>query len=295
MKIAVTGATGFIGSSLCRRLALAGYEVVALARDPSRAGKLPPNVTAVAGDITESDSLAEAFRGCTVVMNLVGIIREVGKATFQRVHAEGTRNVVRAAEAAGVTRLVQMSAVGTRPNATSRYHQTKWAGEESVRTSKLEWVIIRPSLVFGKGDGFTTTLIDLIRKAPIIPVIGSGRNLMQPIAVEDVTAIFLAVTEGEEHIGKTYEIGGPEHLPYRQIVRMIARQLGSRKPLVSVPIALMSPVAGVMSRLTSRFPLTPDQLAMLKEDNIANPNQAETVFNLNLVNFSEGLKKMLAG
>lgn len=295
MKIAVTGATGFIGSNLCRRLVLAGHEVLALARDPERGSTLPPNVTAVKADITQPETLADIFHGCMVVINLVGIIREVGKSTFQQVHAEGTRNVVHAAEAAGVTRLVQMSAVGTRANAASRYHQTKWLAEEYVRASKLEWSIIRPSLVFGKGDGFTTTLIDLIHKAPVIPVIGSGKNLMQPIAVEDVVAVFLAASEGGDHIGKTYEIGGPEHLPYRQIVRMIARQLGSRKPLVSVPIALMSPVAGVMSRITSRFPLTPDQLAMLKEDNVASPNHAQTVFSLNLINFSDGLKKMLAG
>ncbi len=228
------------------------------------------------------------------LIHLVGIIRERSGASFEAVHVRGTNNVIEAAAASGVRRIVHMSAAGTRPGAASRYHQSKWRAEESVRASGLEWTILRPSLIFGKGDGFTTMLIDLVRKAPVVPVIGSGRNLFQPIAVEDVSAAFAACVEDAAMAGNTFELGGPERLSFETILRVIAGRMKSRKPFVHVPAALMRLLSGTMSRVTSRFPLTPDQLIMLGEDNIAEPNHAVEALHLPLTPFAEGLDRILA-
>ncbi|BCW99947.1 MAG: NAD-dependent nucleoside diphosphate-sugar epimerase/dehydratase [Armatimonadota bacterium] len=295
MNIGVTGATGFVGSHLCRLLVERGHRVTALVRPGStRARPSGGGVRFAEGDITRPETLPAAFQGCDVVVNLVGIIRETRDQTFERIHAEGAAAVALAAREAGVRRLVHMSAVGTRPHAPSAYHRTKWLGEEAVRASGLEWVILRPSLIFGIGDGFTTTMIDLVRRAPVIPVIGSGTNLMQPIAVEDVCAAFASSAEEDCHCGQTYELGGPEQITYEQIVRMVARELGVRRPFVHLPVWMMMPLAGVLSRLSARFPLTPDQIRMLQEDNVAQPNHALTVFGLELMRFEDGLKRIVA-
>ena len=294
MKIGFTGGTGFVGSYMLRRFVNAGHTVTALVRGGESTDKLPESaISFVHGDITDPETLLGAFDGCDIVVNLVGIIREAGGATFDHVHVQGSANVVAAAKASGVRKFVQMSSCGTRPGAKSRYHITKWQAEEVVRGSGMEWVILRPSLIFGKGDGFTSLLIDLVKKAPIIPIIGAGSNLMQPIAIEDVTSTFLAAVEDDAHNGHTYELGGPERLRFKDIVRMVARQMGSHKLRIHVPLLIVSPVTYLMSRITSRFPLTPDQMILLQEDNIAEPNDVEDVFNLTLVPFSEGLKKIM--
>jgi len=283
VRIALTGATGLAGR---------GHHLTCLVRSDPRPGQLPAEgVTVARGDILSPDSLARAFAGCDALIHLVGIIRERSGASFEAVHVRGTNNVIEAAAASGVRRIVHMSAAGTRPGAASRYHQSKWRAEESVRASGLEWTILRPSLIFGKGDGFTTMLIDLVRKAPVVPVIGSGRNLFQPIAV---SAAFAACVEDAAMAGNTFELGGPERLSFETILRVIAGRMKSRKPFVHVPAALMRLLSGTMSRVTSRFPLTPDQLIMLGEDNIAEPNHAVEALHLPLTPFAEGLDRILA-
>lgn len=295
MKVAFTGATGFVGRHMVRRFVNAGHDVVVLARPGSSTKLLPEQaVQIVEGELLRPETLPGVFEGCEVVVHLVGIIRETPDVTFSQAHVEAVRNVIECARKAGARRIIHMSAIGARADAASRYHQTKWDGEESVRGSGIEWVVLRPSIIFGKGDGFTAMLVDLIRKAPVIPVIGPGSNLLQPIAVEDVSSAFLASAENEEHAGHTYQLGGPDRLQYKQIVRMIARQMGSRKPQVHLPLALMRPLAAILSRLISKFPLTPDVITMLEEDNLADPNDAEAVFGLTLTAFQDGLKKILA-
>lgn len=296
MRIALTGATGFVGRAMARELAGRGHHLTCLVRSDPRPGQLPAEgVTVARGDILSPDSLARAFEDCDAVVHLVGIIRESSRASFEAVHVLGTDNVLEAAAACGVRRIVHMSAAGTRPGAASRYHQSKWRAEEAARASGLEWTILRPSLIFGKGDGFTTMLIDLVRKAPVVPVIGSGRNLFQPIAVEDVCNAFAACLEDAAAMaGNTFELGGPERLSFETILRVIAGRMKSRKPFVHVPAALMRLLSGTMSSVTSRFPLTPDQLIMLGEDNIAEPNHAVEALHLPLTPFAEGLDRILA-
>lgn len=280
---------------MCRRFVNGGHQVVTLVRPGADRSGLPESaITFAEGDITRPDTLPAAFEGCDCVVHLVGIIRESGEATFEKIHDTGTRNVVEAAEQAGVAQIVHMSAAGTRSDGESDYHRTKWAAEQTVKGSSMRWTIMRPSLIFGKGDGFTNTLIDLIRKSPVIPIVGRGENLMQPVAVEDVVTCFQRVVENEGHHGQCYLLGGPDRIPFKRIVSLVARQMGTRKPTVHIPVPIVRPVAGAMSNLLAGFPLTPDQLRMLLEDNIAQPNDAEEVFDLKLTSFQDGLKKILA-
>ena len=199
MKVFVTGGTGFVGNEVLRQLVAAGHAVRALVR-PGSEEKLAvrDKVEVHHGDVTEPEGLDEALAGCDAIIHLVGIIREFPSRgiTFERLHVEATANVLAAARDQGVSRYLHMSSNGTDPTSTLGYHRTKWQAEEAVRASDLDWTIFRPSLIFGKGGEFVTMLADLIRKMPMVPVIGDGRYRMQPVAVTEVAASFVRPGDG---------------------------------------------------------------------------------------------------
>src|SRR6266849_1561213 len=209
----VTGATGFVGHAVLQRLGAAGHVVRCLVRHGS-AGRLRGlgAIARIEGDVLTRRGLEEGMVGCDAVIHLVGIIREhrATNTSFESVHVEGTRNVLEAVKAAGVQRYLHMSALGTRRGAASRYHRTKWAAEEAVRASGLGWTIFRPSIIYGRGDGFVTMLASMVRRLPAVPVIGSGRQRLQPIPVDQIAAGFAGALELATTITQTYEVGGPE-------------------------------------------------------------------------------------
>jgi uncharacterized protein YbjT (DUF2867 family) len=260
--ILVTGATGFVGTHLVTRLLQRGEQVRVLARSIART----PGVEAVSGDIADLSSVTAAAQGCIAVIHLVGIIRERPGATFQNVHVDGTRAVIGACQRAGVRRLVHMSALGSRPNATSRYHQTKWAAEELVRASGLPATIFRPSVMFGTGNSFLKEVRGLLHRGPFIPVIGNGRSRLQPAWVEDVVSCFVGALDRPETFGQAYDLGGPEQFTFDELVDILAAVEGVRKPKVHLPVSLMRPIVRLGSHITASFPVTPDQLTMLLED-----------------------------
>jgi len=282
--IFITGGTGFVGRHLIARLLREGEQVRALSRGASDL----PGVELVRGDITDLSSFAESLRGCRAVIHLVGIIRETGRNTFERIHALGTRNVVAACKEAGVTRLLHMSALGARPDAASRYHRSKWEAEEIVRGSDLEATIFRPSVIFGAGNAFIPQIRDLLRK-PVTPVIGNGMSLSQPIWVEDVVSCFVEALGKPETIGRFYELGGHETYGFEQLTDLVAEANGIDKPKIHLPPILVRPVAAVMSRLFQSFPLTPDQLTMLLEDNICDIAEMKEVFGVVPASLAEHL------
>ena len=282
--IFITGGTGFVGRHLIARLLREGEQVRALSRGASDL----PGVELVRGDITDLSSFAESLRGCRAVIHLVGIIRETGRNTFERIHALGTRNVVDACKEAGVTRLLHMSALGARPDAASRYHRSKWEAEEIVRGSDLEATIFRPSVIFGAGNAFIPQIRDLLRR-PVTPVIGNGMSLSQPIWVEDVVSCFVEALGKPETIGRFYELGGHETYGFEQLTDLVAEANGIDKQKIHLPPILVRPVAAVMSRLFRSFPLTPDQLTMLLEDNICDIAEMKEVFGVVPASLAEHL------
>ena len=282
--IFITGGTGFVGRHLIARLLREGEQVRALSRGASDL----PGVELVRGDITDLSSFAESLRGCRAVIHLVGIIRETGRNTFERIHALGTRIVVEACKEAGVTRLLHMSALGARPDAASRYHRSKWEAEEIVRGSDLEATIFRPSVIFGAGNALIPQIRDLLRK-PVTPVIGNGMSLSQPIWVEDVVSCFVEALGKPETIGRFYELGGRETYGFEQLTDLVAEANGIDKPKIHLPPILVRPVAAVMSRLFRSFPLTPDQLTMLLEDNICDIAEMQEIFGVVPASLAEHL------
>jgi uncharacterized protein YbjT (DUF2867 family) len=294
-EVFVTGATGFVGHALLQRLCAAGHVVRCLVRHGSE-GRLRGlgAIARIEGDVLIRRGLEEGMAGCDAVIHLVGIIREhrAANVTFERVHVEGTRNVLEAAKAAGVQRYVHMSALGARPGAASRYHLTKWAAEEAVRGSGLGWTIFRPSIIYGRGDGFVTLLASMVRRLPAVPVIGSGLQRLQPIAAEQVAAGFVEALERPITIKQTYEVGGPEAVTMLELLDSIGRALGRRRVRkVHVPLGVMKPLARLLHPLPG-FPVTPDQLLMLGEDSVCDPRPFFDAFQLEPVPLATGLERM---
>ncbi|MGC4106129.1 MAG: complex I NDUFA9 subunit family protein [Thermomicrobiales bacterium] len=270
MRILVTGGTGFVGSRIVDRLKPV-HDVVLLERDAS-GHHAPEGVSSLVGDVTDAASLAGKLVGFDVVIHLVAIIEEHGGATFDGVIRQGTENIVAAARAAGVPRFIHMSAIGVKDDPAYPYHQAKWKAEQAVMSSGLEWTIFRPSVIFGKGDGFVTVLAGVVRQFPITPIAGSGDARFQPVWVDDVADCFMrAVDDPDFTDGQVYELGGGKHYTYEQMIDAIARQLGVKRPRVHIPLPVMKAVVAASGPLPMalRPPVTSEQLKMLSLDNTA--------------------------
>jgi NADH dehydrogenase len=250
------------------------------------------------GNVLEAASLEGALSGVEAVIHLVGIISEVGESTFENVHTRGTQNMVATAQQARVRRFIHMSALGTRPNAVSRYHQSKWAAEELVRHSGLEFTIFRPSLIYGPEDQSINLFAKLIRRSPVVPLMGSPRARFQPVSVEVVAAAFTRSLGELRSVGQTYDLCGPEALTLSDIVDRIQDVLGKRRIKLHVPQSLARCHAAGLELIFRHLlrkapPLNRDQLLMLQEDNVGNPQPANHLFGLRPVPLREGIAKYL--
>ncbi len=288
MNVLVSGATGFVGGEVVRQLHEAGQSIRILARNPasprvqeaiSRYG-----AEAHSGNVLDAASLDRALRGTDAVIHLVGIIAEAGESTFENVHTRGTGNLVAAARKAGVGRFVHISALGTRPDAASRYHQTKWAAEELVRHSGLEFTVFRPSLIYGPQDQFINLFAKIIRLSPVVPLLANPRARFQPVPVEDVATAFARALGEPKSIGQTYDLCGPEALTLAEIVDRISGVLQRRRLKLQVPPSLARCQAGLLEFVFRRLlrrasPLNRDQLIILQEDNVGNRNASVTAGN----------------
>src|SRR5262245_12589957 len=290
----LTGATGFVGRAVVAALRANGHVVRCLVRRGSeRDLQGLGGIERVEGNVLAPDSLEEGIAGCDAVIHLVGIIREIpaSEVTFERIHVEGTHNVLEAAKAAGARRYLHMSALGSRPGARSRYHQTKWQAEEAVRASPLAWTIFRPSIIYGPGDGFVSLLAGLVR-LPIVPVIGSGRQRLQPVPIAHVAEGFERALGLEATVKQIYDVGGPDAVSMEELLDLVGAALGRRHPLkLHVPLGLMRPLARLFHRMPA-FPVTPDQLAMLEEDNTCDPRPFYTTFKLTPIPLAQGLASL---
>jgi len=296
VRIAVTGASGFVGRHVTTLLAGRGHQVRALVRrdDPGRAAAALP-AERTPGDLADPAALAALTRGADVIVHLVGIIVEAGAATFEAVHVEGTRRLLTAAREAGVRRFVHMSAVGARdePGAT-RYHRTKWRAEELVRSSGLSHAIFRPSIISGPENRPIRTLARLHRWSPLVPVFGDGGFAMQPVWIGDVALAFALAAERPALSG-VFELGGPATLTYEEFVRAIGRAAGHPRPLVHVPLAVARAAVAALGVMGPLAPLTLDQLQMLVEGSATPANALESTFGIWALPFDEGLARFLGG
>ncbi|MBX6742029.1 MAG: complex I NDUFA9 subunit family protein [Acetobacteraceae bacterium] len=267
----VFGGSGFIGRYVVQRLAHRDYIVRVAVTDPGGARFLQTQgrvaqIVPLAANVTDERAVARAVAGADLVVNLVGILHERRKGDFQRLMAEGAGRVARLAAAAEVERLVHISAIGADPQSPSAYGRAKAEGEQAVRAAFPQATILRPSIVFGQEDQFFNRFGRLARLLPFMPVI-AGNTRMQPVYVGDVADAVLAAAEREDAQGRIYELGGPQVLSFRELLRFVLTATGQRKPLVDVPVGLAR-LQATLSEFLPSPPLTRDQLLMLKRDNV---------------------------
>ena len=276
MKVLVAGGTGFIGSYLCRALADGGHEVTSLSRSP---GDAPEGIESATGDVTDYDSIAGAVDGQDAVVNLVALSPlfepKGGNVMHDRIHRGGTKNLVRAAEDGGVERFVQLSALGADADGDTAYIRAKGEAEAIVRDSGLDWTIFRPSVVFGEGGefvSFTKRLKGMFAPGvPLYPLPGGGKTRFQPIHVEDLVPMLVAALEGDEHVGETYEIGGPETLTLREVTDLVYEAEKKGVTIVPLPMPLARIGLSVLGAVPG-FPMGSDQYRSLKFDNTTADN-----------------------
>jgi len=296
-RVFLTGGTGFVGRAVIQALRAEGLVVRCLVRRGSeRDLKGLGAIERIEGDVLERRGLDADISGCDAVIHLVGIIREhpAQGTTFERIHVQGTRNVLDATAAAGVRRYVHMSALGTRSGARSRYHQTKWAAEESVRASGLAWTIFRPSIIYGRGDEFVTMLARMVRRLPVVPVIGSGRGRLRPVPVEQVAEVFARSVRMPVTEKQTFDVVGRDPVTMLELLDIVGAAVGRQHVRkLHVPLGIMRPLAALLHRAPG-FPITPDQLRTLEEDNVGEPGPLVSAFRLTPAPLAAGINRLLA-
>ena len=263
MRIAVTGGSGFVGSRLLEALVAAGHEAVCISR-----GTRPVQVkgaVAVRASVTDPERLREAFAGCEAVAHLAGINRSVGDQTFERVHVEGTRHVVAAAQAAGARKVILLSFLKARPNSGSRYHETKWEAERIVSESGLAYSILKAGVIFGPGDGMVTNIWRTLRLFPFFAKVGFQEATVRPVWVGDVVSILAASALHGRLVNKTVPVIGPTELPLSEAVRRVAQAAGRRVIVAPLPIRLHKALALLGEKLLKEPIITVAQIQMLAE------------------------------
>jgi NADH dehydrogenase len=277
--VTVFGGSGFIGVHVTRALARAGYRVRVAVRRPGLGYKLPlmgdvGQVEVTQANVRNPESIGRALDGAEACVNLVGVLTETSRQGFFSVQAKGAEDIAAACAARGVTRLVQMSAIGADPDSPSKYARSKAEGEAAARKAVPEAVILRPSVVFGVDDQFFNRFAGLASLLPMMPLPGGGATRFQPVFVNDVAAAVVAALEPEA-AGKTFELGGPQVYTYKQIIQMTLAQIMKSRPTPTLPwplTKLMGAIGDIQAKILPFPPiLTSDQVLLLQKDNVVSP------------------------
>ncbi len=274
-RVAVLGGSGFIGRYVVKRLAERGDVVTVGGRHAADAKYL--RLKGEVGQVglvnlaIDDDNVMPAFvAGNDAVVNLVGILREGGGQSFEIAHHVGPAHLARLAREAGVERFVQVSAIGADRRSTSLYARTKAAGEEAVRDAFPTATILRPSVVFGPEDQFFNRLAQVAMLSPVMPLIGGGDTRLQPVYVGDVADAIVRCIDEPSTAGRVYELGGPRVYTLRALTELLLDEIGRKRLLVDLPFGLAALQARFLAVLPNP-PLTPDQVELLKSDNIVSP------------------------
>jgi len=266
MQVFVTGSTGFVGNHVLNTLLDRGHQVRALVRPGSEYKlKEPDKVEVITGDVTESADLIQGMKGCDAAIHLVGIIRAFPNKdiTFERLHTEATANVIEAAKETEVPRLLHMSALGAREDGPTPYLRTKFAAEELVRQSGLNYAIFRPSLIFGRGGEAIKMFGDMVKKY-VVPIIGDGQYRFQPVSVTTVVQGFEKGLDPETAKDQTLDVGGPDNVTFDEIMDTLARVMGKSIVKIHMPVLPLRLATSALQHAPG-YPLTTDQITMLLE------------------------------
>ncbi len=276
--VTVFGGSGFVGRHVVRALCRQGWRVRVAVRRPhvAQSVKLAGDVGQVqlfAANIRRDESVAAAMEGASACVNLVGVLQESGAQKFDAVQAEGARRVAAAAAEQGVTRLVQVSAIGADAASKSAYARSKAEGEAAVRELVPTATVLRPSVIFGAEDGFFNRFAAMAVMSPALPLIGGGETRFQPVYVGDVArAVALAITE-PGYAGRTFELAGPQVFTFRELMERVLRETGRRRFLAPLPFPIARMIGKTMDVVTRVIPIpapiTADQVTLLETDNVA--------------------------
>ena len=292
--ILVTGATGFVGRNIVKKLITENREVRILVRSQNFReifGLLP--LQAFSGDISDKKSLEVATKDVDAIIHCVGILQErPPHITHQKLVIEGTHNLVSAAQAHHVKRIIYLSGLGTHEHAGSLYHKAKWKAEECIRKSSMEHVIFRPSVIFGKEDGFLNRFVKIAKLLPFVPILGDGKYKLQPISIHNLVEALVRSLEGQQTKNKTVPVGGPQRLEMNEIMDMMLGGANLTRFKLHIPWGLAQLKARFFEKIPFMAPpFTQDQLLMLKENNVTDNIEFQKLFNLSLIPLSEGLKE----
>lgn len=277
--VTVFGGSGFIGAQAVRALAKRGWRVRVAVRNPVTANELQPlgdvgQIQLTRCDVTNADDVARALKGADASVNLVGALYESPGRGFDKLHVQAAETIAKAAQAAGVARLVQISSIGADVNSAAAYARSKGEAEAVTRRIRPDAVILRPSIVFGMGDGFLNRFAAMATMAPALPLIGGGETKFQPVHVGDVGEAIAQAVIRNDVAGKTFELGGPAVYSFKELMQLILRETGRRRLLVPVPFfaaRILGSVAQVTALVGIPPVLTRDQVLMLQTDNVVAP------------------------
>ncbi len=291
MTILITGAAGYVGNQTAKKLVTLGQPVRALVRTPAKAklrlGSIAEHIDTVQGDVTKPATLAPAMRDVKAVIHTVAIAMEKGGQTYESVNYQGTINVVKAAEAAGVPRFINISQNGARADLPYRFLASKGRAQDYVAASSLQWTALRPSAIFGPQDEFFNSFARLLKLTPIVfPLIGGGVAQFQPVYVHDVVEAVIRCLEDDSTIGAELALGGPETLTLGEIERRIIETLGTWRLLLPVPIALLRPVVRLMQAVLPGSPVSTSLLDLLEAPNTVPDNALVNRFGIEPIPFA---------
>lgn len=289
MKIAVTGASGFVGSHLLRALS-ENHDVTVLYHSSKSKYTFSKRVKTVKGSLADMKSLRNAFKDADVVFHLVGIIAETRNKTFRKTVVSGTENVVKACRDMNVKKIIYISALGAEENAATKYHQTKFKAERLIIRSGIEYVILRPSIIYGEHDGFVSMLTKQIKFMPFTPIIGTGKYLFQPVYIDDLMLVMIKSIESLTAINKIIEIGGAEQLEFIEIINILKKRLQKKRLNFYIPIALMKLIAGLLEIIIKPAPVTVDQLVMLEAGSTCDIKMMKEIYSIEPLRFEDGIK-----
>jgi NADH dehydrogenase len=294
-RVLVTGGEGFLGSHLIPRLVSRGHVVRATFLDPGGPGRrAAPGIDWRPVDLSREGALQGVAEGCDVVVHLAGRFVPSGRLTLARVHGTGTRHLIEEAERAGVKRLVYVSVLGARPG-DAGYFGTKFDAEIAVVSSPIPSVILRPSVIYGPGDRFTSSILHMLRTLPAFPLPGGGRFRLQPLAVEDMVDALSQCVERQDLDDGEFELAGPERLTFREIVTIAASLIGLRRPFVTLPERISLSAAHLAHRAGFPAPFTPEQIALFTTENVLDTdcNPLLEVFRVKPLPFRDALADYL--
>lgn len=290
--ILITGATGYIGRHLVSRLVAQGERPRCLVRNIKRAASILPAGTLefVQGDTTSPASLETAVQGVDTIVHAAFITADQKQSAgnhYQETNVQGTANLVEAAKKAGVKRIIVISGLGTKPDKPGSYMQGRYLAEKMVKESGLDWTIIQPSVLFGKDAPFIKGLTDLIRTAPVVPLIGGGKVMFQPIYVEDVVTVIIKVLQEPERTkNKTYTIGGPAYYSFTQVIDALLQAMHKKRIKVPTPSPLVGIGAAVMEAVLPKPPLTKAAMTLFTFDNTTDLHSVERDFGFTPMSFT---------